>query len=226
MQAVCDVYRQAPVLLEQGVRVVSTDEKSGMQAIERACPSKPVGPKLVEKREYEYIRHGTRCLIATLEVATGRLLAPMVGPGRTEEDFMAHVQAVVAIDPLARWVFVVDNLDTHRSESLVRWVAAREAYMGDLGTKYKQGILKSKKSRSAFLSTPSHQVRFVYTPKHCSWLNQIEIWFSHLARKLLRRGSFASVEDLADAVLAFIQYYNRTKAKPYKWTYTGRPLQA
>lgn len=197
-----------------------------MQAVERAYPSKLVRPGMVEKREFEYIRHGTRCLIASLEVATGRVLAPTVGPTRTEEDFLAHVQAVVAQDPGAHWVFVADNLDTHRSESLVRWVAEIEGYEGDLGAKYKRGILQSKASRSAFLATSTHRVRFVYTPKHCSWLNQIELWFSHLARKLLRRGSFSSVEALADAVLAFIRYYNQTKAKPYKWTYTGRPLQA
>lgn len=226
VQAVCEVYLQAPALREQGVRVVATDEKSGMQAVERAYPTKPVRPGMVEKREFEYIRHGTRCLIASLEVATGKLLAPMVGPTRAEEDFLAHVQAVVAHEPEARWVFVADNLDTHRSESLVRWVAEQEGYEGDLGIKYKSGSLKSKKTRSAFLAAPERRIRFVYTPKHCSWLNQIELWFSHLARKLLRRGSFSSVEALTEAVLAFIRYYNQTKAKPYKWTYTGRPLQA
>jgi transposase len=69
-------------------------------------------------------------------------------------------------------------------------------------------------------------VRFVYVPKHSSWLNQIEIWFSILMRRLLKRASFTSTDDLQARILAFIGYFNRTMAKPFKWTYTGRPLQA
>lgn len=204
--------------------MVSTDEKTGMQALERAHPSKPMKPGYPEYREFEYVRHGTQCLIASFEIATGRLIAPSIGPTRTEADFLAHVQGVVATDPEAPWVFVVDNLDVHRSESLVRWVAERCGVTEDLGRKFKDGHLKSRKTRMAFLANPSHRIRFVYTPVHCSWLNQIELWFSHLARKVLKRGSFTSLKDLVEKVLAFIRAHNERFAKPYRWTYTGIPL--
>lgn len=220
------MYQQAPALLAAGTHVVSVDEKTGMQALERAYPSLPMKPGLVERREYEYVRQGTACLFGHLEVATGRVLAPHVGPTRKEPDFVAAIAGVVALDPMAGWVFVADNLDTHLSESLVRFVAAQFGDERDLGQKYKHGILAFKATRRAYLTDPSHRIRFVYTPKHCSWLNQIEIFFSVLARRVLRRGSFVSVADLTQRVLAFIETYNTRWAKPYKWTFTGRPLQA
>lgn len=215
---------QAPALAEQGVHVVSTDEKTGMQALERARPGKPMKPGLPERREVEYVRHGTLCLIANLEVATGRVLAPTLGPSRTEEDFAAHVARTVALAPQAGWVFVTDNLNTHQSESLVRFVAEACHLDVELGKKYRHGVLKSLASRAAFLSDPTHRIRFVYTPRHCSWLNQIEIFFSVIAKRVLRRGSFISLEQLKERVLAFITFYNERSAKPYRWTFTGRPL--
>ena len=119
---------------------------------------------------------------------------------------------------------VCDQLNTHQSESLVRWVADLSGIEEDLGVKGERGILASMASRAAFLSDPGHKVVFHYTPKHSSWLNQIEIWLSILVRKLLKRGSFISVEDLQAKVFAFIDYYNRTMAKPFKWTYQGKAL--
>jgi len=157
------------------------------------------------------VRQGTRCFILSRDVVTGKLVAPDAGPTRTEADFLAHVQAVVATDPEAkRWHIVCDQLNTHQSESLVRWVAQLSGSDEDLGVKGESGILASMASRAAFLSDASHKVVFHYTPKHSSWMNQIEIWLSILVRKLLKRGSFTSVEELQAKVLAFIAYYNQT----------------
>ena len=175
-----------------------------MQALERLHLDIPPGPGRVQRREYEYKRHGTLCLTANLEVWCGWVIAPTLGPTRTEADFLAHIQQTVATDPEAGWVFVVDNLNTHQSESLVVWVAQVCGLGGDLGVKGKSGVLKSQASRAAFLSEKGHRIRLVFTPKHTSWLNQVEMWFSILVRKLLRRCSFTSVEDrihkLDDAV--------------------------
>ncbi len=205
---------------------MSVDEKTGMQALERLHETKPVRPGLVERVEFEYIRHGTLCLIANFDVVTGKVVSPTIGPTRTEADFAAHIAKTVDTDPDAEWIFVADQLDTHRSATLVELVAKRCGIEEGLGVKGKEGILKSKTTRKEFLQDPSHRIRLVYTPRHCSWLNQVEIWFSILARRLLKRSSFTSLEDLAARVLAFIQYFNSVLGKPFRWTYTGRPLQA
>ena len=200
---------------------------TGVQALQRKHPGLPIAPGHVERREFEYIRHGTLCFIVNLDVATGQIVAPTCGPRRTEDDFLAHIQNTVATDPDAvRWHFVVDNLNIHLSESLVRYVAHLSGITQDLGEKDKCGILHNKASRAAFLGIGSHKIVFHYTPKHCSWLNQIEIWFSILVRKVLRRGSFTSTDDLQEKVLAFIAYFNATMAKPFRWTYDGKPLTA
>jgi len=222
---VCAVYHAAPALGAAGERILSTDELTGVQALERKHPGLPLAPGKVERREFEYVRHGTTTFLLNRDVVSGRIIAPSCGPTRTEEDFVAHIRQTVATDPDAtRWHFVVDNLNIHQSASLVRYVAEVSGTEDDLGIKGKSGILTNQQSRAAFLHDPTHRLVFHYTPKHASWLNQIEIWLSILTRKLLRRGSFLSVEELQAKVLAFIAYYNRTMAKPFTWTYTGKAL--
>ncbi len=222
----CDLYAYAPLLHQLGVHIVSTDEMTGIQALERAAPTQPMRPGRVERREFEYIRHGTQSLMVNFEVATGQVLNPSLGPTRTETDFATHIARTVATDPAGAWVFIVDQLNTHQSASLVLLVAAACGITADLGVKGECGILQSMATRAAFLSDPTHRIQFVYLPKHTSWLNQVEIWFSILVRRVLKRASFTSTEDLRARILAFIDYFNRTLAKPFKWTYTGRPLVA
>jgi DDE superfamily endonuclease len=226
VRQVCELYGQARVLHKQGVHVISTDEKTGIQALERTHPTRVMKPGLVERQEFEYLRHGTQTLIANFEVATGQVVAPTVGPTRTEADFVAHLARTLELDPQGQWIFVLDHLNIHQSEALVRLVAHQCDLPQELGEKGKRGILQSMASRAAFLQDPQHRIRFVYTPKHTSWLNQVEIWFSILVRRLLKRASFPSVDALRHRLLEFIAYFNQTLAKPFKWTYAGRPLMA
>jgi hypothetical protein len=207
------------------VHVESNDEMTGIQALERTAPTKPARPGLIERREFEYIRHGTLSLIANFEVATGLITAASLGPTRTEVDYVRHIEKRLETDPAGEWIFICDQLNTHQAASLVELIARYCKLSIDLGIKGASGILKNMATRKAFLEDKSHRIRFVFTPKHSSWLNQIEIWFSILVRRLLKRGNFTSQEDLSQQILGFIAYFNQVMAKPFKWTYKGRPLQ-
>lgn len=223
--AITDNYLNAIERTALGEQTISLDEMTGIQALERKYPDKPLEPGKIQRREFEYIRHGTQTLIASFDVATGLVIKASVGDTRTEVDYLTHVQQTIDTNPNAtKWHLVMDCLNTHQSESLVRYVAQVEGLEIDLGIKGKSGILKSMQTRTDFLTDKTHRIVFYFTPKHCSWLNQIEIWFGILMRKLLRRGNFISQADLKSRIILFIDYFNRTMAKPFKWTYKGKAL--
>jgi len=228
VEAVCQTYLESPDLyFRENTHTVSVDEMPGIQALERIAKTIPMRPGRPVRIEFEYKRHGTLCLTGNWDVVLGQMVAPTIGATRTEEDFVRHIQNTVATDPAAGWIFVVDNLNTHCSEGLVRYVARLEQVDENaLGKKGKCGILESMASRQTFLTQRSHRIRFVYLPKHTSWLNQIEIVFGIVGRRVVRRGNFKSLTALKERLLEFIDYFNRTFAKPFRWTYTGRPTTA
>lgn len=228
VENVCQTYLEAPSLyFQENTRTVSIDEMPGLQALERIAKTIPMRPGQPERIEYEYKRHGTLCLIGNWDVVLGQMIAPTIRETRTEEDFAWHIHHTIQTDAAARWVFVVDNLNVHCSETLLRYVARLEGIdESTLGRKGKSGILKSMATRQAFLSDRCHRIRFVFLPKHTSWLNQIEIVFGIVGRRVMRRGNFSSLSAMKDRLLDFIEYFNRTFAKPFRWTYTGRPVSA
>jgi transposase len=226
VERVCQTYQEAAAKSAiDGTHTVSVDEATALQAIERNAPDKPVQPGLIARLEFEYTRHGTTTLTAGLDVVTGRIVSPTMEPTRTEPEFVQHIIRTVNTDPDAHWTFIVDCLNTHCSATLVRWVAKVCQLDLYLGSKKHTGILKNMKTRKEFLSDPTHRIRFVFLPKHSSWLNQIEVFFGILHKKLIRKGNFTSVEHLQSMIAQFIEYFNHTMARPYKWTYTGKPIE-
>ncbi|MCP4419038.1 MAG: IS630 family transposase [Chloroflexi bacterium] len=219
---ICHIYAEA-ANKKDGI-IFSTDEMTGIQALETIAPDLPMKPGKPQAREFEYKRNGTQTLIAAINVATGKVTA-YCGDTRTEEDFCNFISGLVENNRGCRcYHFVCDQLNTHKSESLVRYVNDYCKLNLEVGLKGKEGILKSMQSREEFLCDPSHSIVFHYTPKHASWMNQIEVWFGILSKKVIKRGRFSSKENLKAKLLAFIDFFNRTMAKPFKWTYQGKVL--
>jgi transposase len=220
---ICEVYKAAAAA-DDTRRTVSIDEMTGIQALERAAPGLPMVPGKIERREFEYKRHGTQTLIAAFNVTTGEVEG-VVGNTRTEKDFARFLRRLLSrAAPTTRWHIVSDNLNIHLSESVVRLIARVCRVKDKLGVKGRSGVLASRATRAAFLSNPDHRVTFHFTPRHASWLNQIEIWFSILVRRLLHRGNFTSKKDLRTKIEEFIAYFNKTMAKPFRWTMEAKPL--
>jgi transposase len=227
-EAVCDAYLQAPQLYDQsGVHTVCVDESTGLQANEKRAETLPPKPDQTAKEETQYTRHGAVCLTAAWDVVLGQVVYHNVQETRTNDDFASFIEETIASDTLGRWVFVLDNLNTHSSETLVRLIARLEGIdPATLGDKRKRkGILGSTASRQAFLGAPERRIRFVFTPKHSSWLNQVEVIFGIIKRRALTGASFKSQAALIERITSFISYFNTTFAKPMNWTYTGRPTE-
>jgi transposase len=215
---ICQLYRDALGFHEQGRVVLSSDEKTGMQILQRKYPTRLPRPGFIEKREFEYIRHGTRALLTTFCVPTGRVVWNL-GPTRTSIDWVRHLENVTTQFPLMkRFDWIVDNLNTHWSLEVCQWAAERS------GISFDGPALQTGRERRKFLSDPSHKHVFHFTPIHGSWLNQVELFFSVLSRRFLKRGDFANAAAFEERIQTWLTIYNRDHAHPYRWTYTGEPL--
>jgi transposase len=188
VEAICRLYLEPPL----GATVVCVDEKPGMQALEHRYPMKPARSCRSGRREFEYVRHGTRTLIASFNTRTGEILGSC-GPTRTAVDLVAFMERLAVHHPTGPVFVIWDNLNIHRGD---RW--------------------------KAFNMRHGERFRFVHTPLHASWLNQIEVWFSILARRVLRHRSFRSLTELQARVEAFIAHWNEIESHPFRWTFRGR----
>ncbi|TAG96580.1 MAG: IS630 family transposase [Sphingobacteriales bacterium] len=219
---ICHLILQSVQRENPNVHLISVDEKTGIQALERIEGVAPDSAGRRHRRESEYKRHGTTCLMAAINVGEGNIVHQRLKPTRKEDDFAEFITQTVAKFPSEDEVIIMaDQLNIHLSESLVIWVAQQIGFQGPLGKKGKQGILKNQESRSAFLEKPEHRIRFVFTPKHCSWINPIENWFAKLQRHIISNGNFCSVKELEEKVEAYITYYNRCLITPLKWKFKG-----
>ena len=217
-KSICQLYLDSPRLYEQGELVCSSDEKTGMQILHRKYPTQPAQPGKPEKIEFEYVRFGTRVLLNTFCVPTGKIVWDL-GLTRTSVDWVNHLDhAIKHFGNMKKYHWVVDNLNTHWSLDLCRWVAEQSRIP------FAPKSLKTGKQRRAFLKDPDHKHVFYFTPLHGSWLNQVELFFSVLSRRFLKRADFLSAESFEQRIREWLENYNQCHAHPYRWTYTGEPL--
>jgi transposase len=217
-RAICQLYGRAWELFQQEELLICTDEKTGMQILERKHPTLPPRPGQRTRIEHEYIRHGTRALIGSFVVPTGQVIGD-VGPTRTAQDFAAHLRRVAhELPSMKRYHWIMDNLNTHWSLPVCEAIAHLS------GLEFDPKPLKRGDARKAFLTDPEHKHVFHFTPKHGSWLNQVELWFSVLSRRFLKRAEFASPEEFEARLRAYLEDYNSHYKHPYRWTYQGTPL--
>ena len=223
VQLICEFILGSVLLKFPNTHVISVDEKTAIQAIERHTARAPKSKGWHQRREFEYKRHGTTTLIAATKVENGNLLNYTVGPTRNEKDFKDFIiETVDKLPPSDKVIIIADQLNTHLSASLVEWIAQKEQYAKEqLGVKGRLGMLKNQQSRRKFLENPEHRVRFIYTPKHCSWLNPIENWFAKLQKHVIKNGNFTAVKELENKIHSYIEYYNACLAKPIKWKFKG-----
>lgn len=219
---VCDLILESVQGLYPRRYVLSVDEKTSIQALERIEGRGPDSKGRCRRKEFEYVRNGTTGLMAAIDVGKGNIVQQMLHPTHTEEDFATFIQMIVPLySPGDEVVIMADQLNTHLSESLVLYVAEQIGFKGELGIKGKKGILKNLQSRKDFLEDQGHRIRFVYTPKHCSWLNPIENWFAKLQRHVITNGNFSSIKELNDKIEDYINYHNLYLCKPLKWKFNG-----
>jgi len=220
VEIICKVILAAIAKQCPNTHTVSVDEKTGIQALERAMGRAPNSQGGQKRMEFEYKRNGTTTLMAAVNVENGQIVHHHLGPNHKEVDFADFIKATVAkFPPMDRVIILADQLSTHLSESLVRWIAEEDGET--VGCKGKYGILKNQQTRKAYLENEHHRVRFLFTPKHCSWLNPIENWFAKLERHVTRNGNFNSVAELCQQIEAYIEYANKHLAKPLHWKFAG-----
>ena len=227
VETVCRTYLEAhQLLIDHNIHTYCVDEITGLQANEKRAAGKRPAPGQCGKHECQYTRHGAVCLTGNWDVVNGQFMYPTIEITRNNEDFARHIDRLIGLVDADGWVFVVDNLNTHCGEALVRIVAKHLGIASDqLGQAKKSGILKTMATRREFLSDHTHKIRFVYIPKHSSWLNQVEVIFGMINRRVMRGGSFSSKEDLIAKLKRFTTYFNQYIAKPMLWTFTGRPTE-
>jgi hypothetical protein len=217
-QAICALSLNALRFFAHDRVVMCTDEKTGRQILQRTYPTQPMVPGKPEQRAHAYIRHGVRALIASFVVATGQVVWH-VGQTRTSADFAAPLAHVgTQLPAMRRYDWVVDHLKTHWSLAVCRRVAPW-CEVPDVARDLRRGV-----QRRAFLSDPSHRHVFHFTPKHGSWLNQVELWCSVVARQFLKRGDFDAAHTFETRLTDYLEVSNTHHAHPYRWTYTGQPF--